>query len=263
MSSLESKEVKDVEMSLDTTLSKYDLDHTFTADDHDKLIEFLKTFDISQFNDKVYLAPRDHLIFNNPDDDTKFEFKYAFGSPESLPFTVSVKNALISGLVRHALSGDKKANRVPVPCKFATSETMKYVISYMNHQNGTPATIIPDPITSKKMKDMLKDEWLVEFVDNFTPEMKSDVKNPEKTMYDSYTLEQKQKVPETRNVMRFVTETLNYMSITCLLYTLCAKYATMIKGVPEERMQGIIDGTYVVAEKKKEKEDSTSEEKKE
>lgn len=257
MSSLESK---DVEMSLDTTSTKYNLDHTFTADDNEKLIEFLKTFDVSEFSDKVYLVPRDHLVFDNPDDDTKFEFKYAFGSQEALPFTVSVKNALISGLVRHALSGDKKANRIPVPCKFATSNTMKYVVSYMNHQNGIPSTIIPDPITSKKMKDMLKDEWLVEFVDNFTSEMKSDIKNPEKTMYDSYTLEQKQKIPETRNVLRFVTETSNYMSITCLLYTLCAKYATMIKGVPEEKMQGIIDGTYVVSEKKKDKE---SDEKKE
>lgn len=259
MSTLESKETQDVVMSLDTK-ENYELNHNFTVDKHTELIEFLKTYDCSDLSKDVYLAPRDHLVFKSDKKDSDFDFKYEFGSEEAKPFTLPVKCVLISGVVRGILANDKKANRIPVLNEHATSDVMKHIVSYMKHQDGVPSVIIPDPITSKYMKDMLKDEWLVKFIDDFTPEMRPDEKNPEKKMYDSYTPEQKAEVPKQRKTMRDVMETLNYMAINCLLHTFCAKWATMIKGVELERMKGINEGTYEIAKKEDDKKDDEKKE---
>lgn len=120
------------------------------------------------------------------------------------------------------------------------SKYLSLIINYMEHQNGIPGTISKKPITSKYMKDMIKDKWIVDFVEELTPDLhENEFKIPK---YKSYSDEEKKKIPESRKFMFQLMEMCNYLQIECLLYILCAKTATMIKGKSAIEMQKVIDG---------------------
>jgi len=81
----------------------------------------------------------------------------------------------------------------------------------MTHHAGVEPPIIEKPLRSKLMKDVCKDKWDAEFIDN--------IGNNRQQLYD-------------------LILAANYMDVKSLLHLGCAKVASLIKGQPLEKNQG-------------------------
>src|SRR5579872_2267635 len=151
-------ENKEMEIeSLDLESKTYNLDSEFGEENHDSLIEFLKNFTFTG-TQNIYLAPSEHLIDEKVLKmvDGKMETKtykiskYSFESKEAKEFTIPVKYALISGVVRQALSNDMKAQSIPF--EKVNSKTLLKIFEYMNHVKGIPIRLPPFVEKSEKAK---------------------------------------------------------------------------------------------------------------
>ena len=255
----ETKVVKTTEDAMDLSVEskeeKADLDQHFSAEEHEKLITLLATVDFNAvdakgnrlFSDKVYLVPKEYL--KSSDDDKSFVAKVPFDSKEAQEFVLPTKCAMISSLVRRTLAKEKGAKEVPLPQ--VSAEALRWIVRYMIHQDGVPGQIPQDPITSKKMSDIVKDSWVAKLMDDLTPDLNPDAKDSSKTAYESYSQERKNGVPKTRDLLWDIHTSANYMEMNCLLHIVCAKTASMIKGTPGEKIKGVLQGTFEVEVKSK------------
>jgi hypothetical protein len=255
----ETKVVKTTEdvmdLSLESKEEKRDLDQHFSAEDHEKLITLLSTVDFNAvdakgkrlFSDKVYLVPKEYLT--SSDDDKSFVAKVPLDSKEAQEFIVPTKCAMISSLVRRTLAKEQGATEVPLPQ--VSCEALRWIVRYMIHQDGVPGQIPQDPITSKKMSDIVKDSWVAKLMDDLTPDLNPDTKDSSKIAYESYSQERKDAVPKTRDLLWDIHTSANYMEMNCLLHIVCAKSASIIKGTPGEKIKGLLLGTFEVEVKPK------------
>lgn len=122
------------------------------------------------------------------------------------------------------------------------SEYLSLIINYMEHQNGISGEIPDSPIFSKYMKDLIEDQWIVNFVEDLTPDLKEDDSGNPK--YMSYSYDEKKKIPESRKFLFQLTETCHNLQINCLTHILCSKIATMSKGYNDIERRKILHGIH-------------------
>lgn len=84
-------------------------------------------------------------------------------SKQGNKFSIDLKYAMASNLVKQALDADKVSK--DVDCPQVTTEILGEVVKYLNHHKGVEMTLIERPLRSKVMKDVLKDTWDAEFID--------------------------------------------------------------------------------------------------
>jgi len=190
------------------------------------------TTDFSEYSDEVALIPKEFLT--SVDGRESYEEKYQFGAPELKDFTLKTKSAFISQLVKEAFDKEKTTKTIPIPS--GSKDHLLQIIRYLNHQDGMAGVIPPQPLTSKKMSDIVRDPWVAKWADDF----------------DSMFHKENKEVDLVRcREFLYATITLaNYMNIQCAIHILCAKVASMIKGEPAEKLKGILKGTLEVEEKK-------------
>ena len=92
-------------------------------------------------------------------------------------------------------------------------EILAKVVEYLVYHKGTEPPPPEKPLRSKVMKDVCKDPWDAEYID---------------------------KVGEHRQLLYDLILAANYMDIKSLLHLGCAKVATLIKGVPLEKIKEIL-----------------------
>ena len=132
-------------------------------------------------------------------------------SKEGQTFEIDRKFASISKLVKTAVDHDPDAPDVPIPS--VTGPILKLVVDYMKHYKGTEPKLIPKPLRSKNMKDVVEDQWDAEFIDT--------IGDDRQQLYD-------------------LVMAANYMDIPSLLHLGCAKVASLIKGQPLEKIKDIL-----------------------
>ena len=152
-------------------------------------------------------------------------------SSDNVKFTLSKKAAFISKLVKEALEKDVDATEIPIPG--AKGNILQLVVNYMVHHDGQEPPIIEKPLRSKKMSEVCKDGFDSEFID---------------------------KIGEDRQQLYDFILTTNYMDCKVALHLGCAKVASLIKGQPLEKIQGILAVDQSEANAKKSKVDSDSKE---
>lgn len=59
---------------------------------------------------------------------------------------------------------DTHATEVPLPS--VKSETLEFIVEYMNHHKGVEVECVEKPLRSKIMKDVCKDPWDAQFIDS-------------------------------------------------------------------------------------------------
>jgi len=142
-------------------------------------------------------------------------------SKDNDSLAVPRKWALLSGLVKTALESDASASEAPVD---VASKTLAKVIEYLNYHKGVDPGVPEKPLRSKIMKEVCSHAWDAEFIDA---------------------------IGEDRDNLYNLILAANYMDIKPLLYLGCAKVASLIKGVPIDKIKGILDpnGVYSAAKK--------------
>jgi len=94
---------------------------------------------------------------------------------------------------------------------------LKYIVQYLDHHKGNDVGIPSKPLKSKKMIDVCEDKWDAEFVDN---------------IYDVHGI---------KFISNFV-DGANFLIIRSLLYLICAKIASLIKGEECSKVEEILGG---------------------
>ncbi len=103
------------------------------------------------------------------------------------------------------------AEEVPIPGTKGAILTL--VVEYMLHHQGIEPPIVEKPLRSKKMSDVCKDKWDAAFIDT---------------------------IGEDRQKLYDLILAANYMDIKSLLHLGCAKVASLIKGMPLEKIKDIL-----------------------
>jgi S-phase kinase-associated protein 1 len=132
-------------------------------------------------------------------------------SKDGQSFEVDRDAALISKLVKTVKDGDEDARNVNIPD--VKGPILGLVVEYMKHHKGTEPDIIPKPLRSKNMKDVVKDPWDAEFIDQVGVDRQK--------LYD-------------------LVLAANYMDVNALLHLGCAKVASIIKGQPLEKIKELL-----------------------
>jgi len=132
-------------------------------------------------------------------------------SKDGQSFDVEKKDAFISKLVKTSLENDDAATELNIPG--VEGHILELVVKYMTHHEGTEPPIIEKPLKSKIMADNCN-KWDADFIDVLA-------ENNNKQLYD-------------------VILAANYMDIKGLLHLGCAKVASLIKGLPLEKIKSIL-----------------------
>lgn len=127
-------------------------------------------------------------------------------------FEVDRKDAAISGMVKKVLEQDADASEVPLPS--VQGSVLAQVVEFMKHHKGGDMDPPEKPLRSKKMKDVVKDQWDADFIDRIGENLRD--------LYD-------------------IVLAANYLDIRGLLHLGCAKIASLIKGQPLEKIKDILD----------------------
>ena len=90
---------------------------------------------------------------------------------------------------------------------------MAKIIEYLVHHKGTEPSLPEKPLKSNVMKNVCEDPWDAEYID---------------------------KVGERRQLLYDLILAANYMDIKSLLHLGCAKVATLLKGVPLEKIREVL-----------------------
>ena len=76
---------------------------------------------------------------------------------------IEKKFAFISKLVKTSLDTDTTSTEVPIPG--VAADILQLVCDYMNHHQGVEPACIESPLRSKLMKDVCKDAWDADYID--------------------------------------------------------------------------------------------------
>merc|ERR550537_1494710 len=115
----------------------------------------------------------------------------------------------MSKLVANIIEGDQDATEIQV--KQVDKDTLKLIVSYLEHHKGTEPAEIAKPIRSVKMEKIVEDPWDAEFINKL----------------------------KKRELFQLILGA-NYMDCKALLHLGCAKVATMIKGKSPEEIEQIL-----------------------
>jgi hypothetical protein len=138
------------------------------------------------------------------DDEVKIEEEYiTLITSEDSEYKFPKKWLMISKLCKTILESDTKTTSFKVNIK---NQSMGYIEKYINQHKGTDAPIIPHPIKGKDLRRNTEDHWNVDFIDNIMDKHSED--------YQDLIL------------------AANYMMIDGLISIMCAKIASMMRGVP-------------------------------
>lgn len=157
------------------------------------------------------------------DDDTEtFQLKDKDGYTVEL----SRKYASISNLLKTMFeSPQSESDEIEITS--VKPETLKKVVDYINHHKGVEPPIIEKPLKSTNMKDVCKDSWDADFIDN--------IGQNQKDLHD-------------------LIMAANYFHIPSLLHLGSAKVASLIKGKPLDKIKEILsvipDSSHTIEEKK-------------
>ena len=126
-------------------------------------------------------------------------------------FSVSKKNALLSGLVRNALEGDPNATSVPIP-KHVGSAVLQQVVGYLTNHQGSQVPALATPLRDSNFHNLASefDAKLMNFCDE-------------------------------NHLLYGIIHAANYMMIPPLLDLALAKLASRIKEAPLEEIRGILE----------------------
>ena len=126
-------------------------------------------------------------------------------------FSVSKKNALLSGLVRNALEGDPNATSVPIP-KHVGSAVLQQVVGYLANHQGSQVPALATPLRDSNFHNLASefDAKLMNFCDE-------------------------------NHLLYGIIHAANYMMIPPLLDLALAKLASRIKEAPLEEIRGILE----------------------
>jgi len=125
-------------------------------------------------------------------------------SKEKKEFSVSKKAAMMSTLIKTTLEGDKETKEVPL--FHIEGNIVAKVIEYMKYHLTTPPRPIEKPLQSTNMKELV-DKWDAEFCDV-----------DQETMFK-------------------LLLAANYMDVKSLLYLMCAKVASLMKGKTPDQIR--------------------------
>jgi len=156
------------------------------------------------------------------DDDVEDELYLL--SKEGDIYSVSKKSARISNLVDTIITGDSMAGLsvdYAIQIKQVSSRSLKLIVEYMSHHGGEDKDIPPQPVRFTEMEKVCKDPWDATFCNNLIPDSKNN---------DELEL----------NLLFEVIMASNYMDMKALLYKLCAKVATQLKGKKLEDIPKIL-----------------------
>lgn len=145
-------------------------------------------------------------------------------SKEGDIFSLNKKCASISTLVVTILDGDSIAgstNDYAIQIKQVSSICLKLIVEYMSHHGGEDKDIPPQPVRFTEMIKVCKDPWDAKFCNDLIPDNKNN---------DDLEL----------NLLFEVIMAANYMDMKPLLYKLCAKVATQLKGKKLEDIPKIL-----------------------
>jgi hypothetical protein len=239
----------------------------FDNDNGDAYLNQLKDFLIpySNLHNFFYLVPKEHIdmkinkdvIKNQLHDCLTFSSSllniinmyipdYDYDLPEVQEFIIPARQALISGFILREFLNTKIENTItPILFPNVSGEHLRPIIRYMKHQNGIPGQIPTTPLHYRQMRLILNDEWVANFCEEFTPDLIPDFIL--KTKFDSYTKEEKDLIPKQREYFwKVISTSCCELEIVCLTFILCAKSSTIIKGIPPNKIKGIISGTYEI-----------------
>lgn len=145
------------------------------------------------------------MSLDDSNDETVIDVKCQDGKS----FPVKKRHLKLSKFITTALEGDPDATSVSVQVDSFLFE--KAILPYLQHHDGVPADIPLKPVRDSIMKNVCKDAWDAEFVDNMWT---NDADGMGKQFFYS------------------VMTTLNYLDIHCFLHICSAKIAALIRGVP-------------------------------
>lgn len=131
-------------------------------------------------------------------------------------FVVTKKQASVSRLLKTCFEQDSECREVPLPA--VNSDALEKVVEYMVHHNGTEPEPPDKPLRSKDMVNVCKDKWDAHFFDE---------------------------IGKNRKLLFDVAKAANYMDMHNMLHTACAKVASLIKGVPLEKIKEVLDPNLV------------------
>ena len=93
------------------------------------------------------------------------------------------------------------------------ANVLKLIVDYMSHHKGVEPNLSEKPLRSKIMKDVCKDPFDAQFIDQ---------------------------IGEDRQLLYDLILAANYMHVHSLLPLGCAKVASLITGQPLEQIKGIL-----------------------
>jgi len=119
--------------------------------------------------------------------------------------------------VKTSLETDADAAEVPIPG--VKGEILAKIVEYVNYHKGVDPGIPDKPLRSKIMKEVCSQHpWDADFIDA---------------------------IGAQRQLLYDVILGANYMDIKSLLHLGCAKVASLIKGVPLNKIKNILDPNHV------------------
>ena len=144
-------------------------------------------------------------------------------SNDNNTFEIKKKCARISNLIDTIIVGDGEAglnSENPISIKQVNGSNLELIVKYMEYHGGKDEDIPPQPVRSTDMVKVCKDTWDAEFCDRLV------------TTDSSGSVE--------LNLLFEVIMSANYMDMKALLYKLCAKVATQLKGKKLEDIPNIL-----------------------
>lgn len=156
------------------------------------------------------------------DDDENNEIIY-LKSKEGELVTVKSKDASISILIKTIIEGDKQAGLkedYAIPLSLVSTNHLKLIVEYMTYHNGEDTDIPPQPVRSTDMYKVCKNPKDAEFCNNLV-----ETKNNEVDL----------------NQLFEIILVANYLDMKALLYKLCAKVATQLKGKDSSEIPKILE----------------------
>jgi len=78
--------------------------------------------------------------------------------------TLTVRQASLSKVFRAALK-DKDAKEITIECEYVI---LKYIVDYLKHHDGVKGESIEKPLKSLEMKNLIKNEFDVNFIENLS-----------------------------------------------------------------------------------------------
>lgn len=145
------------------------------------------------------------------DQDSNANTNVTLKSTDGFSVAVLRGHAFMSDLVKTSLENDPDTSELTLQVK---ADVLKLVVDYMNHHKGVDPGVPPKPLQSKRMKEVVKDSWDADWIDD---------------------------IGKNRSTLYALILAANYMSINSLLHLGCAKVASIIKGQPLEKIRDLLD----------------------